>query len=202
MSKIVVSIGDKYNFLTIIKEVEKYTKPSWINIRMFMCKCVCDKIVIRPLSRIRNWQTRSCWCYQKLRSTTHWMFWTKIYWVFAWIKRRCENINVKNYHRYWARWIKCEWKTFEDFYKDMWPTYKKWLSIDRINNNWNYCKSNCKWSTPKEQARNTTKTLFYKWRTVRAICEEIGLNFSTFNSRKNTWGWDMERAIFTKTQKN
>ena len=45
-------------------------------------------------------------------------------------------------------------KSFEEFYSDMYPTYKKWLTVEREDNDWNYCKSNCKWATMKEQSNN------------------------------------------------
>ena len=68
---------------------------------------------------------------------------------------RCNNPKNKWYHRYGGRGIKVcsEWLFFENFYADM-GERPEGMSIDRINNNGNYEKSNCKWSTPLEQANN------------------------------------------------
>jgi len=74
------------------------------------------------------------------------------------ILQRCNNTNNKRYKNRWWRWIKCEWGSFEEFYKDMWSYYKKWLSIDRKDNDWNYSKDNCRWATYKEQAINRRTT--------------------------------------------
>ena len=80
--------------------------------------------------------------------------------VFWDIKHRCNNPKAKYYHRYWWRWIKCLRNTFEDFYNDMYESYighvneyglwMKYTQIDRIDNDWNYCKENCRWVTAKE----------------------------------------------------
>ena len=141
----------KYNNWIIIKEVTKIG-----NQRYCKCKCICWNIKDVQLSSLKNWWTKSCWC----KRWAHWMRSTKIYKVFDWIKQRITNKNNSAYKYYWARWIKCEWKNFIEFYKDMWDTYKEWLQIDRENNDWNYCKSNCRWVTQKVNANNKRTTIY------------------------------------------
>ena len=52
-----VNIGDRYNSLVIIKEVEKIN-----NRRAFLCKCDCGNEVIKQLIYLRNGDTKSCGC--------------------------------------------------------------------------------------------------------------------------------------------
>ena len=68
---------------------------------------------------------------------------------------RCNNPNNDWYHRYGGRGIKvCQsWHDFENFLMDM-GERPEGMTIDRINNDGDYEKSNCKWSTPLEQANN------------------------------------------------
>jgi hypothetical protein len=74
--------------------------------------------------------------------------------------QRCENPNNPNYSNYGGRGI-CvcdEWaQSFAIFYNDMDPRPGPQFSIDRIDNNYGYTPSNCKWSTRKEQARNKAR---------------------------------------------
>lgn len=79
-----------------------------------------------------------------------------VYMAWGNLKSRCTNPNDSRYSYYGGRGITfcAEWNSFENFYKDMFPTWVKGLSLDRIDNNGNYCKANCKWSTKQEQANN------------------------------------------------
>lgn len=74
--------------------------------------------------------------------------------IFACLKQRCNNPKNKNFMLYGGRGIRCEWKSFQDFYKDMAKTYSPDLSLDRINNEGNYSKKNCRWATWKQQMSN------------------------------------------------
>ena len=84
----------------------------------------------------------------------------RIYSIWDKMKTRCFNSNSKSFDRYGGRGI-----TVCDEWKDNFITFKDWalqngyednLSIDRINNDGNYEPSNCRWTTQKVQARNTT----------------------------------------------
>ena len=71
--------------------------------------------------------------------------------------QRCENPNVRNFHRYGGRGIKVcsRWKnSFEEFYSDMGPRPFPKAQIDRENNNGNYEPNNCRWATQAENLAN------------------------------------------------
>ena len=173
-------IWNKYSYLEVT-DVISIRKRN-----MFVCKCMCwNEKIISP-SDVCFWKTKSCWCYCKnlnsINNRTHWMSNTRIYKIYVWIIRRCEDGKIKSYQNYGWRWIKCEWKSFEDFYRDMSPTYQDNLSIDRIDVNWNYCKENCRWSTIKEQANNKRNTIKIWWLTVCEISDKFWLKKSTIYS--------------------
>lgn len=86
----------------------------------------------------------------------------KIYHVWKNMMRRCLNSNSPYYYRYGKRGITVckKWLLFKNFFEDMSPTYKEYLSLDRIDNNKGYSKKNCRWTTKKIQANNKENNVF------------------------------------------
>lgn len=79
------------------------------------------------------------------------------YTIWKGMKQRCLNPNFKQYKDYGGRGIKVcpKWSdSFLSFWNDMKSTYADTLSIDRIDNDKGYSKSNCRWSTSEEQNNN------------------------------------------------
>lgn len=131
----------------------------------------------------------------------YWLSRTKIYYIWQWILNRCNNSNVKAYKNYGWRWIKCEWKNFKEFYNDMWDSYKEWLSIERINNDWNYCKENCKWIEKKLQTNNTRVILRIKWETLSDLSKKYWIKKITIYSRYKKW-WSFDEIVWIKNKED
>lgn len=134
---------------------------------------------------------------------------TKFYLVFRSLENRCNRKNVEKYRIYGARGIKCEWKSFEKFRDDMYESYLQHhkefgdnnTSIDRIDNNGNYCKKNCKWATNKEQANNRRNNRILNFNgekhTLQEWCKITNMPRTTLHSRINKHHWSVERALGT-----
>lgn len=118
---------------------------------------------------------------KKTTNFKHWLCWTKIYTIYRLMIYRCNYKLWKDYNSYWWRWITISDSWMQsplNFYNDMFISYKEWLQLDRIDNNWNYCKENCRWVTPKENSRNRwNKIIMENWVPFMEYIENNKLNY-------------------------
>jgi len=198
--RIDVKKGDKYNRLTIIREVKKVE-----GYRYFLCKCDCGIFKRLSFKKISCGQTKSCGCLQKEKiikiQTTHGLYRSKAYKIWASAKGRCLNKNNDRYSSYGGRGIKIckKWLKFENFYKDM-GERPEGKSIDRIDNDGDYCKENCRWATRKQQANNTRKSIRITYngetKTLADWVIKTGLQYNTINTRIHR-GWSIKKSLTT-----
>ena len=94
------------------------------------------------------------------------MIGTRLYYSWKGMKGRCNNSNHSDYHNYGERGIKVceEWYDFIPFMEWAFANgYREDLTLDRKDNNGNYCPENCRWATQLEQGKNKRNNV---WITI------------------------------------
>lgn len=173
--------GHRFGLLTV--EKYSYTKNNRV---YWLCKCDCGNTKEVQKSSLKNGGTKSCGCLLKLKSkqraiernTKHGGSLLPEYVIWNGMKARCYNENEPSFENYGGRGITvCDrWRdSFENFFSDMGERPSPKHSIDRIDVNWNYEPSNCRWATATEQARN---------RRTKNISGKCGVRF---NKRSKKW---------------
>lgn len=131
---------------------------------------------------------------------------TRFYKIYGCINERCTSNIRKDYHSYRGRGIKNLWSNFLDFKRDMYKSYiahvkkfgEKNTSLDRIDNNGNYCKENCHWATNKIQARNKRTNIFIKYKgqskCIAEWAEILGIHRQSLRYRLYH-GWSIKNMI-------
>lgn len=198
--------GQRFGRITVIQKVER-TGPTW-----WTCKCDCGvEKTIRAWSLISG-HTKSCGCGQKDSVTKHgkasYDRYCAEYWIWKTMVRRTTTAKetANCYKHYRGRGIKvCErWRSFENFLADMGDRPSDDHSIDRIDNDGDYCPENCRWATWKEQARNrrSAKMITYGGEThcLTDWAERLGISSMVLFKRIEL-GWTPERAFTTPVRK-
>lgn len=192
--------------------LKRTTSTSTKNPRgLFICSCGTKFETF--IGNVKRGRAKSCGCYnQKVRLTAHNKHdhsnslenkaASPTYKTWHSMIQRCINPNNDYYKRYGGRGIKvCKrWTLFENFLEDM-GERPKGLTIERVDNNGDYCKSNCKWATGKEQARNKKDTSYVIYNNNKmSILDAYELSGSTVEIAtvrcRIYRGWSFAKAIF------
>ena len=132
--------------------------------------------------------------------TFHRMTNTRFWSIWHGMKDRTTNPNCPDYRRYGAvgRNLDPDWLDFRNFYRDMFPTYRDGLTIEREDNSLGYSKENCRWATNMEQQSNkvNNRTLTYQGREMHLaeFCRVAGVTRGAITGRLNS-GMSPEEAL-------
>lgn len=203
-------IGSQFGYLTVIGK-KRDIRGKCIRV-YWLCKCVCgtEKYVLGDTLKIGR--SKSCGCKQvELRlnkMNTHLSSNTSEYNIWAGLKSRCLNTNSQSYASYGGRGIKIcdEWiESFINFLNDMGKRPSSKHSIDRIDNNGDYCKSNCRWVESIIQANNTRANRIIEYNnisdTLSNWARKLNISRDVLNTRIYKLGWSIDKAFETPVGK-
>lgn len=136
---------------------------------------------------------------------------TRLYSIWNGMKTRCYRTYHQSYSNYGGRGI----KVCEEWYDDF-EAFEKWalsngytdnLSIDRIDNDGNYCPENCRWVTRAQQNANKRHRMYraykssYIWeidgvkKSAIEWCKEYGRSRAMVEYRVNVKGMSPKEAL-------
>ncbi len=191
--------GYRYGRLTALRfsRVDSKKRTLWV------CRCDCGTVREFVASYMRNGETSSCGCFRKENSgdqaRTHGMSNSPEWSSWRSMLNRCYWPKEKSYWRYGGKGTTvCKrWRTsFENFYADMGLKPSPQHTIDRINGKKNYTPFNCRWATPKEQARNKENSVVIDGKHLADIYEEKQrpVRYKVVSARLRR-GWKLKDAL-------
>lgn len=207
MAKTLVSVGDQYGTLTVIRLDGVWAANGKKRTAGALCRCSCGAET-PPIALNKLKRTRSCRaCADKTagahRRTHGHTVGGRTPEYIAWkaMRTRCSNNKQQHAGCYVGRGITycARWESFENFLADMGPKPSPKHSLDRIDNEAGYSPENCRWATQQTQMNNTRRsrriTFNGETLTVAEWARRLGLHYKALYSRLFVYGWSVERAL-------
>ena len=160
--------GEVFGRLTAISFDHTHIYKCGTKEDYWLFECSCGKKIIASIHNVMSGNTNSCGCLKKelwlKERTKHGGTLNQreksLYSIWKAMRRRCNSKKIKEYHRYGGRGISVckEWDNYTSF-RD-WSLSNGWkdgLTIDRIDNDGNYCPNNCRWIYLHENIKKTSR---------------------------------------------
>lgn len=195
-------IGKTFGQLTVLSFAGKDKDKALY----WRCLCACGQETVVRGSHLRYGETKSCGCDQNTHQYKHGLHHLHLSEYSSWqsMIQRCTNPKAKMFKNYGGRGITVcpQWRdSFETFLSDMGFKPSKNHSIERKDNDGNYCPENCRWATDPEQARNKRSNVWITFRdetrTLQDWSNITGINRYTLHGRLFKWHWTIEEALTT-----
>lgn len=175
--------------------------------RSWMCFCECGRFTKRDHKKLASGGVASCGCQRGRKCNGPGLKGiesTRLAWMA--MVNRCTNKDADNYRHYGGRGISvCErWLDFANFLEDM-GSRPKGTSIDRKDNNGNYCPENCEWKTSTQQMRNRSTNVVVEFEGKRGCLSEWAEWTNTrpgLIGDRLRRGWSVRDAILGKPVKS
>ena len=197
-------VGKRFGRLVVLRETAHRDKNGTI---VWDCQCDCGNECTATTSNLRRGDTRSCGCLRKefdrilpTRPIRHgkshsptWRSWNAM-------MRRCYDLGYKDYPYYGGRGIEvCKrWHQFENFYTDM-GERPNGMTLDRVNVDRQYRKSNCRWADHTTQMNNTKRNRWLTYRgetmTMAEWSRRANISYTLLRARLNMLNWPVGKAL-------
>ena len=167
-------IGKTYGRLTVLDEYMKPTDHG--NIRMAICECSCENHTIKhvKMAELKYGSIVSCGCYKREKNKHYKYMDERTYNSWHGMMLRCYYPKSPRYSQYGGRGIKvCErWHDYDNFCEDM-GKRPEGLTLNRKDNDKDYCLENCEWTDKYTQMNNMSKNVYYDYEGEQKTLAEI-----------------------------
>ncbi len=175
---------------------------------VWLFRCDCGNTRQLRANVINGTSAKSCGCKTaewlkrpNVKNKTHGMSHQPVYAVWNAMRLRCSRPSQTGWTDYGGRGITVcpAWdSSFAAFWRDMGPTYKEGLTIERKDNDKGYSPDNCTWATRSEQLMNQRPRSHVVTpagvMSLTKAAKTFGIPYGTFVSRVYR-GWPAEKIF-------
>lgn len=217
MSKFIDLTGQRFGRLIVIERVVDKERENKQHTTFWKCICDCGGQIVCFRNHLLDGHIRSCGCLHdenaKTSNKIHGLYHTRINAIWRNMIQRCTNPKNQKYYRYGGRGITVceEWRKFENFYN--WSIENgydeslnaKQCTIDRKDNDGDYCPENCRWTTSSVQSGNRSDNVYLTFNGETHSSPEwekiVGIPSKVISGRKRK-GWTDEKCLTTPVREN